>query len=136
MLSKIVKNKSILVWFCECTNITFSPYLQLTLTTALIFLRNKPSFYKFKEMAIMASKAFCTHLIFCNISISFQTNSCWHKKWLCAIDCQMPAQISEYSGKNLPICHKPTLNCCSKSSLNWLERYYLHFPAYIWQNCS
>lgn len=58
------------------------------------------------------------------------------KKWLYAIDCQMPAQISEYSGKNLPICHKPTLNCCSKSALNWWERYYLHFPAYIWQNCS
>lgn len=62
--------------------------------------------------------------------------TCWHQKWLCAIDSQMPAQISEYSGKNLPICHKPTLNCCSKSSLNWLERYYFHFPAYIWQNCS
>lgn len=138
MLSKIVKNKRIFVRFCECTSLPPppTPYLQLTLTTALIFLRNKPSLYKFKEMAIMASKAFCTHLIFCNISISFQTNSCWHKKWLCAIDCQMPAQISEYSGKNLPICHKPTLNCCSKSSLNWLERYYLHFPAYIWQNCS
>lgn len=58
------------------------------------------------------------------------------KKWLYAIDCQMPAQISEYSGKYLPICHKPTLNCCSKSALNWWERYYLHFPAYIWQNCS
>lgn len=134
MLSKIVKNKRIFV--CSVNVHHFSPYLQLTLTTALIFLRNKPSFYKFKEMAIMASKAFCTHLIFCNISISFQTNSCWHQKWLCAIDCQMPAQISKYSGKNLPICHKPTLNCCSKSSLNWLERYYLHFPAYIWQNCS
>lgn len=25
-------------------------------------------------------KNFCTHLIFCNISISFQTNSCWHQK--------------------------------------------------------
>lgn len=81
-------------------------------------------------------KNFCTHLIFCNISISFQTNSCWHQIWLYAINCQMPAQISEYSGKNLPICHKPTLNCCSKSALNWWERYYLHFPAYIWQNCS
>lgn len=58
------------------------------------------------------------------------------KKWLYAVDCQMPAQISEYSGKNLPICHKPTLNCCSKSAFNWWERYYLHIPAYIWQNCS
>lgn len=33
-------------------------------------------------MAILASEAFCTHLIFCNISISFQTNSCWHQKMI------------------------------------------------------
>lgn len=86
-----------------------TPYLQLTLTTALIFLRNKPSFYKFKEMAIMASEAFWTHLIFCNISISFQANSCWHQKWLCAIDCQMPAQISSIRGRIYQFVTSPRL---------------------------
>lgn len=60
-------------------------------------------------MAILASEAFCTHLIFCNISISFQTNSCWHQKWLYAIDCQMPVQISEYSGRIYQFVTSPRL---------------------------
>lgn len=89
-------------YLCDFVNVYHPPPLHpplsttdIGLTTALIS-EEQPSLYKFKEMAILASEAFCIHLIFCNISISFQSNSCWHQIWLCAIDCQMPAQISDF----------------------------------------
>lgn len=76
------KDICVILWMYITTPPLPPPPLSTTdigLTTALIS-EEQPSLYKFKEMAILASEAFCTHLIFCNISISFQTNSCWHQK--------------------------------------------------------
>lgn len=104
------------MWFCECTSLPPPlppPPLSTTdirLTTTLIS----------EEQTILVQiqrdghlgfwgKNFCTHLIFCNISISFQTNSCWHQKWLCAIDCQMPAQISSIPGRIYQFVTSPRL---------------------------
>lgn len=105
------KDICVILWMYITTPPLPPPPLSTTdigLTTALIS-EEQPSLYKFKEMAILASEAFCTHLIFCNISISFQTNSCWHQKWLCAIDCQMPAQISSIPGRIYQFVTSPRL---------------------------